>query len=342
MPTLLRHRMLPLYLCALGALGAPGCDDRWPLATAAVPPPHAAPPTPPPPAPPTADDLPDYLPQPNLAGPLTLAADPASRPLAERWARRLGDLQPELRVTLQYLRPGAAHACARAAQGSIALLAARLDGNEQDRCALHWGQRPAELAAAFDPLVVIAHPRNPITHSGVPLGQLSRIYTARDAVAWGDLRLGRDWWNRAIERLAYLDGSTLTDYFRRAILGGAALAPQVTRHSGPDTLLAAVAESPTALGFTTYRVASRSKAVVPVPLAAPGSKPVLPDPAAVYDGTYPTPRPSYLYLAPGPLADGQRALVRFVASRDAQTIAADLGYLPLSPELAQTARDGAQ
>ena len=188
------------------------------------------------------------------------------------------------------------------------------------------GFDPVEFVIARDAIAVIVNPTNPV--SRLTMQQISDIYSGK-INNWTQVG-GQD---RPIVRLSREVNSGTHVYFRDTVirLGD----PKNKTLFATDTLLlpssegivSEVRQNPNAIGYDGLGYVPSDLKKVAVAKDA-NSPYVLPSIATVNDKSYPIARDLYMYTAGQP-AGAIKAYLDWIVSPEAQTIVANLGFVPI-------------
>ncbi|MEO6816251.1 MAG: substrate-binding domain-containing protein [Edaphobacter sp.] len=246
--------------------------------------------------------------------------------------------------------------------GDLAIMDREASFIERDAFLQGAGYRPFGIPVAQGsvdivhharPLVVYVNQANPLTH--LTLQQLDGIFDAdhrrgnRTYKTWGDLGLTGDWASKPIQLKTYAIESAKIQFFERAGLKGSQkfTCCMTLFHDRPG----ASAEQQIAAALKADRYAMALSVpqpdLKPIALSStPAAPPVLATTQSITGGTYPLARTIYIYCKrkPGsPVPPKVAAFLAYVVSPEGQAIAAHTGgYLPLSPQLAATAKESLQ
>jgi phosphate transport system substrate-binding protein len=180
-----------------------------------------------------------------------------------------------------------------------------------------------EAVIGLDGIAVVVHPSVPV--ESLDTDQLTRIFRG-DARRWSDVGAG----GGPITVFARDANSGTWDTFRGLVLPTSALRSDAQRFDSNDALVAAVARTPGAIGFTSLSAARGAKVIA---VGEPGVTPIGPSTFTVATETYPLTRRLYLYTTkPHLLGD---ALVAYAMSPDGQAIVARFGFVDLRPQAPQ-------
>jgi phosphate transport system substrate-binding protein len=176
-----------------------------------------------------------------------------------------------------------------------------------------------ESVIGLDGIAVVVHPSSPV--QSLDTDQLTRIF-AGAAHAWSDVGQA----GGPITVYARDANSGTWDTFRGLVLPTSALRSDAQRFDSNEQLVAAVARTPGAIGFTSLAAARGAKVIA---IGEPGVTPVVPTPFTVATETYALTRRLYLYTTkPHLLGD---AFVAFAMSPDGQAVVAKYGFVDLRP-----------
>jgi phosphate transport system substrate-binding protein len=176
-----------------------------------------------------------------------------------------------------------------------------------------------ESVIGLDGIAVVVHPSTPV--ESLDTDQLTRIFRG-DARSWSDVGAG----GGPITVFARDANSGTWDTFRGLVLPTSALRSDAQRFDSNDQLVAAVARTPGAIGFTSLSAARGAKVLA---VGEPGVTPIVPSTFTVATETYPLTRRLYLYTTkPNLLGD---AFVNFAMSPDGQAVVARFGFVDLRP-----------
>ncbi len=259
--------------------------------------------------------------------PPLVAGAPEMRPLVAAWARGAA-----LSVRTEGRGSSSGPAALLRGRATAAVLRRTLRPEELRALTAHYGEAPLALVVATDAIAVFVHPSNPIR--GLRLAELAALFSERSTCGaparidtWDELALAPPWAQRRIG----VYGPTaagVRSAFRRAALCGAPYRAALREQPGGRTVVAAVAESPWAIGFAGR--SELSPRVRALPIAASGGRWIPPDEPNTITGTYPLARPLWLVMPPPPLGESNRRLLSYALSGPGQALVRDHGFLPAS------------
>lgn len=213
-----------------------------------------------------------------------------------------------------------------------------MKAEEIDAFEKKFGYKPTEVKVAIDALAVYAHKDNPI--KGLTYQQLDSIFSStrkrggEDISEWGQLGLDA-WKGRPISLFGRNSASGTYGMFQELALKKGDYKPSVKEQPGSSAVVQGVGADLYALGYSG--IGYRTSTVRALPVA--GDDGVLYEPS--YDnalsGDYPMARFLLIYVnkKPGqPLDKLTLEFVKFVLSKEGQTIVEKDGYYPMPAEVA--------
>lgn len=245
--------------------------------------------------------------------------------LALAWAERYATEHPAVRISVT--GGGSGTGIAALINGTVDIANASRKIKEQEiETANANGVEPVEHVIARDAIAVVIHPDNPVDRLTIP--QISAMYSGL-ITNWQEVG-GED---RPIVLLSRESNSGTHVYFLEQVVRQGD-ADDHTLFS-PDTLLlpssegisSEVRQNPNAIGYDGLGYVTLDQKVVAV-AATTGADYVLPTVETVNNGAYPIARDLYMYTAGEP-AGLVATYLDWIMGAEAQTIVADLGFVPL-------------
>jgi phosphate transport system substrate-binding protein len=247
--------------------------------------------------------------------------------LALAWAERYQAEHPE--VSLSVTGGGSGTGIAALVNGTVDIAnASRAMTGDEKKQAEANGITPVEFVVSRDAIAVIVNSKNPVRQ--LTLQQISDIYSGK-IINWSEV--GGE--NRPIVKLSRETNSGTHVYFLQTVIRlGDSKNPTLF---STDTLLLPssegiineVRQNPNAIGYDGlgYVPPDLMNSVIAVARDASGPY-VIPSIATVNDNSYPVARDLYMYTAGQP-AGAVKAYLDWILSPEAQTIVADLGFVPI-------------
>ena len=315
----------------------------------------------------TVAQLPAYRPQIPVASTLRLWGHgnrklPWMRNLVQLWEKDFRRFHPAARIDYQMYGTSAGVPSLCTGIGDIAMLCEELLAPESAAFEHFMGYPPTAIQIMTGSLdvrnfdyaqQVFVHRDNPLEH--LSLAELDAILgaehrrSARNIRTWGELGLKGRWAHRPINPYSWAIDDSFGYYLRNAVLAGShRWNPELREFSHityPDgsiydhgqQILDALAKDPAGIAVSNIRYASSR--VRSVALGNSGRGPFIQaSKASLIDGSYPLARTLPAVIdrpTDGAIAPPVREFLRYLVSREGQTMVADDGrYLPLSPRLA--------
>jgi phosphate transport system substrate-binding protein len=247
--------------------------------------------------------------------------------LALAWAERYQSEHPD--VSISVTGGGSGTGIAALINGTVDIAnASRAMTADEKTQAQGNGINPVEFVIARDAIAVIVNSKNPVKQ--LTLQQISDIYSGK-INNWSEV--GGE--NRPIVRLSRETNSGTHVYFLQTVLRLGD--KKNTTLFSTDTLLLPSSEgiinelrqNPNAIGYDGlgYVPPDLMNSVIAVARDANGPY-VIPSIATVNDNSYPVARDLYMYTAGEPTG-AIKAYLDWILSSEAQTIVANLGFVPI-------------
>jgi phosphate transport system substrate-binding protein len=247
--------------------------------------------------------------------------------LALAWAEKYQQLHPEVRISVTGGGSGTGIAALINKTVDIANASREMKPEELTE-AKNNGANPVEFVVARDAIAVVVNPNNPV--SQLTLQQISDIYSGliNNWKAVG----GED---RPIVRLSRETNSGTHVYFLEQVVR-LGQSNNKTLFS-PDTLLlpssegitAETRQNPNAIGYDGLGYVTPDVKVIAIARDS-HSQFVFPSILSVNQNTYPIARDLYMYTTGQP-SGAVKDYLDWILSAEAQSIVADLGFVPIKP-----------
>jgi phosphate transport system substrate-binding protein len=246
--------------------------------------------------------------------------------LALAWAERYQSQRAEVRISVTGGGSGTGIAALLNDTVDIAN-ASRQIKDEEIEAARSKGVNPVEFVIARDAIAVIVNPANPV--SELTLQQISDIYSGA-IENWSEVG-GED---RPIVRLSRETNSGTHVYFLETVLrlgdsdDKTLFSMDTLLLPSSEGIISEVRQNPNAIGYDGLGYVPDDLKVIAIAEQAGGAY-VLPAIATVNDKTYPIARDLYMYTNGEP-AGAVRDYLDWIFSEEAQTIVAELGFVPIN------------
>ncbi|MGS2745187.1 PstS family phosphate ABC transporter substrate-binding protein [Halomonas sp. LS-001] len=283
----------------------------------------------------------------SVSGTLGAVGSDTMAGLVLRWGEALRRQYPD--VAIQFQASGSANAPSALTAGTARLgpMSRQMTQEERQTFIERYGYPPRELKVARDALVVIVHRHNPL--SELRRQQVDALFSSsRECGAsipitrWEALDATADWPFGAIALHGRNTASGTYGLFQQLALCDGEFR-SMSQHPGASAVVAAVGESPGAMGYAGYHHLTPS--VKAVSLIDADGKLIAPSEDAIQTGAYPFSRYLYLYVNAPPgeaLPSAERALLALIFSPEGQQIARAAGFVPLSETVRQQMRQQVQ
>ncbi len=283
--------------------------------------------------------LPEYEQVSGVSGSLHSVGSDTLNNLMTFWSEGFRKSYPNITIAVE--GKGSATAPPALIEGTAQLgpMSRPMKAEEMDAFEKKLGYKPTAVNVAIDALAVFAHKDNPI--KGLTLKQVDGAFSGtrklggENITQWG--QLGVDAWKgRAISLYGRNSASGTYGFFQEHALGKGDFKATVKEQPGSSSVVQGVGGDQYALGYSG--IGYKTSAVRAVPLAGEDGKFF----EATYEncltGDYPMARFLIIYVNKKPgeaLEPSTLEFLKFVLSKDGQTIVEKDGYFPLPAEVAK-------
>ena len=290
--------------------------------------------------------LPAYRPSQGLnAQAVTSVGSDTMNNLMSLWSEAFQAYHPGLSVQISGAGSSTAPPALTEGTALFGAMSRRMTSGELQAFEARFGYRPLAFRVAVDALAVFVHKDNPLP--GLSLSALDAIFSVarrcgarQSAERWGDLGLAGPWQTQRLQRFGRNAVSGTYGYFKASALCNGDFRSDVNEQPGSASVVQAVSRTPTGIGYSG--MGFQTSGIRPLPLARREGEPFVAATAAnAIAGTYPLSRYLYLYLNHPPgtaFAPLQREFLRFVLSREGQSLVLRDGYVPLPAKVAARER----
>ncbi|WP_249976261.1 PstS family phosphate ABC transporter substrate-binding protein [Vreelandella olivaria] len=271
----------------------------------------------------------------RVSGTLGAVGSDTMAGLVLRWGEALTARYPDINV--QFQAGGSASAPTALIAGTTRLgpMSRPMTEEERQQFIDHYGYPPLELRVARDALVIVVHRHTPLESLTLP--QVDAIFSSHLACGeidpirrWEALPATASWpYGRIALHGRNLASGTHGLFQQRALCDGP-FRPDISEYPGASAVVAAVGESPDAMGYAGYN--HLSPMVKALRLTDEYGRTVAPSEAAIQSGAYPLSRDLYLYVNAPPgetLPAAEQALLTLIMSDEGQQIIRAAGFVPL-------------
>ncbi len=247
--------------------------------------------------------------------------------LALAWAERYQSDHPDISISVT--GGGSGTGIAALINGTVDIAnASRAMTADEIKQAKTNGVTPVEFVVSRDAIAVVVNPENPVKR--LTLQQISDIYSGR-INNWSEV--GGD--NRPIVRLSRETNSGTHVYFLQTVIrlgdskNKTLFSTDTLLLPSSEGIISEVRQNPNAIGYDGlgYIPPDLANSVIAVARDANGPY-VIPTIATVNDNSYPVARDLYMYTAGEPTG-AIKDYLHWILSPEAQTIVANLGFVPI-------------
>ena len=245
--------------------------------------------------------------------------------LALAWAEKYQSEHPEVSISVTGGGSGTGIAALLNKTVDIANASRQMQAEEIKQAKAN-GFDPVEFVIARDAIAVIVNPTNPVGQ--LTMQQISDIYSGK-INNWS--KVGGE--NRPIVRLSREVNSGTHVYFRDTVVrlgdknNKTLFATDTLLLPSSEGIISEIRQNPNAIGYDGLGYVPSDLKTVAVARDA-NSPYVLPSIATVNDKSYPVARDLYMYTAGQPTG-AVKAYLDWIVSPEAQTIVANLGFVPI-------------
>ena len=281
-------------------------------------------------------DLTDYRSTPGVYGTVTSVGSDTLAGLMAIWAQRFKELYPH--VNFQIQATGSATASQALTQGTAGLgpMSRVLSKQEiADFTNVH-GYPPTALKVAIDAIAIYVERNNPL--DALTLTQVDALFSVtrlcgakRPLSVWQDLGIDKFGENRKVQLFGRNSASGTYDLFKQKALCNGDYLRTVNEMPSSSSVVQSIASSVGGLGYAA--LGYKSTKVRTLSISPDGETFYAPTPDNLRSGDYPFTRHLYIIVNKSPnqaLATLERTFLRFVMSKEGQTIVQENGYFSIS------------
>jgi phosphate transport system substrate-binding protein len=279
--------------------------------------------------------LPSYTKTDGVSGNITLVGSDTMGQVVGGWLDAFKKIYPA--VTSEMHEPGSGKAVPSLIEGTATFgpMSRSINKAEIDSFEEKFGYKPTGIVVAIDVLAVYVHRDNPI--KGLSLTQLDAVWSktrkggaTADVTTWGSLGVEGDLASQAISLYGRNSSSGTHQYFKEKALAKGDFKSTVKEQPGSAGVVSAVANEKNAMGYSGIGYMTADVKAVPLS-KKDGEAFIAPTPENLK--TYPLARDLYLAanVKPGStMGVLRREFLKFVFSKEGQTIVVEKGFLPMA------------
>ena len=176
--------------------------------------------------------------------------------LSSRWAERVAEQQPSIRVQVRAIGSSAAPVALVEGTADLGPMSRPMTSAETRAFEKRYGYAPTAITIARDSIAVFVHRNNPLDFiSGLALASVfsdsNRCGRAEPIEEWGQLGALGPWASRASNVYGRTSSSGTYSVFRNAILCGGDFKKRLNRLVGSSAIVRAVATDRVAMGYAS-------------------------------------------------------------------------------------------
>ena len=285
-----------------------------------------------------------YKPVSGVSGNLNSIGSDTLNNLMTLWAEGFKKAYPN--VNIQIEGKGSSTAPPALIEGTAQLgpMSRPMKAEEIDAFEKKHGYKPTEVKVAIDALAVFAHKDNPI--EGLTMEQIDSIFSktrkrgGQDITEWGQLGVD-SWKGRPISLFGRNSASGTYGFFQEHALQKGDYKTTVKEQPGSSAVVQGVGADPYALGYSG--IGYKTSAVRALPIQGDDGAFHAADYDNALSGDYPLARFLLVYVnkKPGePLDKLTLEFLKYVMSKEGQTVVEKDGYFPLPAEVATEVLSG--
>lgn len=250
------------------------------------------------------------------------------------WAEEFKHIYPNVNIQIQAAGSSTAAPALTEGTAQFGPMSRKMKPNEVEAFEKHFGYPPTAIRVAIDALAVFVHKDNPI--KGLSIEDLDGIFSSThkcgdtNVTRWGQLGLSGNWADKDIQLYGRNSVSGTYGYFKDEALCKGDFKPNVNEQPGSASVVQSVSQSLNAIGYSG--IGYKTAGVKAVAISKKGDKYVEATAENAVNGTYPLSRYLYVYInkAPNkPLSPMDREFVRYMLSKEGQTVVKKDGYVPV-------------
>jgi phosphate transport system substrate-binding protein len=285
-------------------------------------------------------NLPAYQAVSGIAGQIKSVGSDTLNNEMELWAKGFEALYPDVKIEIEGKGSATAPPALLEGASEFGPMSRPMTAGEVDAFEKKYGYKPAHFRVAADALAVYVNKDNPIPC--LTMQQVDQIFSAtrqgspgQSIDTWGEAGLTGEWAAKPISLYGRNSLSGTYEFFRSTVLYNGEYKESVKQQPGSAEVVRNVANDKFAIGYSG--LGYKTEGVRTVPLAAfYGAQCYAATAEATYSRKYPVARYLYIYLnkAPDEPLDPLRAeFIKYILSKDGQTLTEEGGYFPISNEI---------
>lgn len=282
--------------------------------------------------------LPDYQAVSGVSGNLNSMGSDTLNNLMTLWAEGFKKSYPNVNVQIEGKGSSTAPPALIEGTAQIGPMSRPMKSEEIDAFEKKYGYKPTEVKVAIDALAVFAHKDNPL--EGISLQQVDSIFSStrkkggEDLTEWGQLGLDA-WKGRAISLYGRNSASGTYGFFQEHALSKGDFKATVKEQPGSSAVVQGIGSDLYGIGYSG--IGYRTSGVRALPIQGDDGNFYEANYDNALSGDYPLARFLIVYVnkKPGEALDTLTLeFLKFVLSKEGQTIVEKDGYFPMPAETA--------
>jgi phosphate transport system substrate-binding protein len=283
--------------------------------------------------------LPSYAMVSGVSGNLKSIGSDTLNNLMTLWSEGFRSKYPGVKVAIEGKGSSTAPPALIEGTAQFGPMSREMKSKEIDEFEKKFGYKPSVIRTAVDALAVFVHKDNPI--KCLTLKQLDGIFSStlkgggKDIRTWGDLGLTGEWADKPISMYGRNSASGTYGYFKEIALFNGDYKNSVKEQPGSSAVVQGVATDKYGIGYSGVGYKTADAKIVP--LAVKEGQCFDASAENAYGGDYPLARFLYVYFnkkPSQPLDPLMAEFIRYVFSKEGQTVVIKDGFYPISQPLA--------
>lgn len=287
--------------------------------------------------------LPKYRRVPGISGSLHSVGSDTLNNLMTYWAEAFKRYYPQVRIQVEGKGSSTAPPALIEGTAQFGPMSRVMMDREVDDFVRKFGYKPTKIGVAVDALALFVNKDNPLDQ--IDLIMVDSIFSStrkrggRALSVWGSLGLRGEWAKHPFSLYGRNSASGTYGYFKTMALKKGDFRNGVKEQPGSASVVRSITEDIFGLGYSG--IGYRTAGVKALSLLRGGVAYSPTDARAVLSGRYPLSRVLFIYIHRDPKRDLDPLVsefLRFVLSREGQTLVEKDGFLPLPWKLVQRFR----
>jgi phosphate transport system substrate-binding protein len=284
--------------------------------------------------------LPSYQPVSGVSGNLKAVGSDTLNNLMTLWAEGFRGVYPNVKISIEGKGSSTAPPALIEGTAQFGPMSRDMKSKEIDEFEKKFGYKPSVIRVAVDALAVFVNKDNPI--NCLTLRQLDAIFSItrkggveNDTRKWGGVGLTGGWKDKPISLYGRNSASGTYAYFKEVALFQGDFRNSVKEQPGSSAVVQGIAMDKYAIGYSG--IGYKTADVKAISVAAKPGECFEPTAQNAYTGDFPLARFLYIYFNKNPqqpLDPLMTEFIKYIFSKEGQTIVVKEGFFPVSKALA--------